>query len=450
MKHQIGDIIGDRFRITEKLGEGNVTTTFAAIDEAQDQTVAIKSLSFSDVKDWKTLELFEREAKTLKQLDHPQIPNYVDYLQIDTPNGDRELCIVQELAEGKSLHQLKCEGWQPSEAEVKSIAEEVLNVLSYIHNLKPPIIHRDIKPHNIIRQKNGKIVLVDFDAIQDRLLGGTTIVGTYGYMAPEQYQGRAQPTSDLYGLGATVLYLLTGKDTAQFFQEKSKIDVSSEISLSPTFANWLEGMLEPAIKNRFNNAQDALEAMQASYEVARPFNSDITLKRTKNSLDIVIPPTGITLLNLMKIGMVILISFVSFPFVVKAILIAIDGAVILALLILFFPGLFFLNGIHFVAQRINWHFRKIILSFNHNNFILQEEWRILGFKYTKYQEGKTSNLKYIKNTEEYYFNYNNNIIKNNSLMLNNGMQVFYLATCRSYLERKWLKEQINDFISNIN
>ena len=136
--------------------------------------------------------------------------------------------LSEEIAEGQSLAELVAAGERFAEAEVKRIATEVLQVLQYIHQLNPPIIHRDVKPQNLIRRQDGRILLVDFGAVQmvyrASTTMGSTVVGTYGYMAPEQFRGQAYPTTDLYGLGATLLNLLTHQNPGDLPQKRLKID----------------------------------------------------------------------------------------------------------------------------------------------------------------------------------------------------------------------------------
>ena len=267
--HQPGDIIAQRYRIIDTLGQGGVGITYATEDVKSGQQVALKVLSLRQMGDWKVLELFEREAKVLAQLNHPAIPRYLDYFQVDTAE-DRAFYIVQQLAEGKSLADLVKNGWRMNESGVRRIATQILEILVYLHDLKPPVIHRDIKPQNLIAGQNAKIFLVDFGAVQDTYRStfakGSTIIGTYGYMAPEQFLGQAVPATDLYALGATVLFLLTHRSPADLPTERLKISFRSRIQISEGFADWLEKMLEPDAEDRFPSAKEALEALKGLRE----------------------------------------------------------------------------------------------------------------------------------------------------------------------------------------
>jgi serine/threonine protein kinase len=265
MAHCIGDIINQRYKILGVLGEGGTGITYSAQDQSTHQTVAIKTLSLRQAEDWKVIELFEREAKTLAQLKHPNIPTYLDYFAVEN-DRDRFFYIVQEQAEGKSLFQWVQEDWRCTEKEVKAIAIQVLNILDYLHSFSTPVIHRDIKPHNLIRRADGQIFLVDFGSVgstyHNTFMRGSTVVGTFGYMAPEQFRGQAVPATDFYGLGATMLFLLTRRSPAELPTQKLKVEFRSRIQLSDTFAEWLEKCLEPAAKDRFESAQDAIASLK--------------------------------------------------------------------------------------------------------------------------------------------------------------------------------------------
>ncbi len=300
---QSGQVIGDRYRIIAPLGQGGMGITYEAEDLTNHQPVAIKALSLRQLSDWKALELFEREAKVLATLNYPAIPKYLDYFQTDT-SSDRRFYLVQELIAGKSLATLVQQGWHTDEAGVKQIALQVLEILNYLHRLNPPVIHRDIKPQNIIRQSDGQLFLVDFGAVQDMyrqtLLKSGTFVGTYGYMPPEQFRGKAYFSSDLYGLGATLLFLLTHRSPADLPQTRMKIDVRDCVQISPQLADWLERMLEPAVEDRFGSAQAAMIALrdgkraiapppESEFVHKQPKGSRIRLKKTNQHLQVHIP-----------------------------------------------------------------------------------------------------------------------------------------------------------------
>jgi serine/threonine protein kinase len=260
-----GSIIAERYQLAELLGSGGSGSTYRATRISDGAEVAIKILSLRHLNDWKQLELFEREAQVLSQLSHPQIPQYLEYFHVDTPSN-RAFYIVQQLAPGKPLTGWVNGGWRGTEAEVRDIASQLLTILQYLHQQSPPLIHRDIKPHNIIRNDDGQVFLVDFGAVQNvyhnTLMKGSTVAGTYGYMAPEQFRGMAVPSSDLYGLGATLLYLLTHRSPADLPQERLKLSFRGHVNIANHFADWLEMILEPDTADRFASASAALQALR--------------------------------------------------------------------------------------------------------------------------------------------------------------------------------------------
>jgi serine/threonine protein kinase len=301
--HQPGDIIAERYRIIETLGQGGNGITYKAEDLKSSEQVALKALSFHHMTDWKQMELFEREAQTLASLNHPGIPKYLDYFQVDT-SEDRGFYIVQQLVVGKSLAELVKNGWRTNEAGVRKIATQVLNILIYLQKLKPPVFHRDIKPQNLIGGKDGKVYLVDFGAVQNTYRStfsyGSTVVGTFGYMAPEQFQGQALPATDLYGLGATLLFLLTHRSPADLPTDRLKISFRKRVQICEQFADWLEKMLEPDAEDRFVSAKAALAALQ------RP---KVVFSKSRQS----IPRKALIAMGIVGITSLICLKFFKYP-----------------------------------------------------------------------------------------------------------------------------------------
>jgi ankyrin repeat protein len=269
--HQLEDIIAQRYSILDTLGQGGSGTTYQAEDLQSGERVALKALSMRHMGDWKAIALFEREAQVLAQLHHPAIPRYLEYFHVDT-DSNRCFYIAQQLAQGQSLFTLVENGWHTSEEEVRHIAIQILEILVYLHGLTPPVIHRDIKPQNIIRRDDGQVFLVDFGAVQNTyhstFARSSTVVGTFGYMAPEQFIGQAVPATDLYGLGATLLFLLTHRSPAELPTDGLKLDFRSRVQISDEFADWLEKMLEPDVEERFSSAKEALAVLQGKQMIA--------------------------------------------------------------------------------------------------------------------------------------------------------------------------------------
>jgi serine/threonine protein kinase len=299
----IGEVLCDRYQIQEQLGKRAGQQTLLARDLTTGELVVVKLLSFGNDFEWEHLKLFEREAETLKALSHPAIPRYLDYLQIDLPTG-KGFALVQTYVEGKSLEEHLKAGRKFTEASVKQLAKALLKILIYLHGLKPSVIHRDIKPSNILltnRSGNrvGNVYLVDFGSVQTLAAteGGTiTVVGTYGYMPPEQFGGRTVPASDLYSLGATLIYLVTGTHPADLPQKDGQIVFEQAANISPGFAYWLRGMVEPSLDRRFHSGTEALQAIkrQPKRDVTdlvanKPAGSKVLLASGADYLQIIIP-----------------------------------------------------------------------------------------------------------------------------------------------------------------
>ncbi|MEG4010730.1 MULTISPECIES: serine/threonine protein kinase [unclassified Microcoleus] len=264
-----GEILADRYQCDRRLGKQAGRQTLLARDLNTQQQVVVKLLSFSSDFNWEDLKLFQREVETLKSLSHPAIPQYLDSFEIDTPNR-KGFALVQTYIEAKSLQEYLSDGRTFSESEVKQLATALLDILAYLHQRQPPVIHRDIKPSNILLKNRsgnsvGEVYLVDFGAVQTLATqqGKTvTVVGTYGYMPPEQFGGRAVPASDLYSLGATLIALITKQHPADLPQQDLQIEFEQFTKLSPAFTNWLKWMTHPSLDRRPASVQIAKEALE--------------------------------------------------------------------------------------------------------------------------------------------------------------------------------------------
>ena len=251
-----------RYQIMEPLGPGGQGNTFRAIDRDTSRNVAVKVLSLRSMKDWKVFDLFEREAKVLQGLDHPGIPHYIDRYGSEA-SGDYFL--VMELVEGRPLRDFLDGDRRLSVEQLRRVFDDLLDILEYLHTLVPPVIHRDIKPANVILRPDGGVSLVDFGGVRRALAAesGSTTVGTFGYMAPEQLYGAATPASDLYALGATMAALLGGVQADQLPHQGLRIDIAT-LGVPPDLVSALQGMLEPEPEARLSSVQSVRSVLRSA------------------------------------------------------------------------------------------------------------------------------------------------------------------------------------------
>ncbi|QYX30919.1 serine/threonine protein kinase [Sphaerospermopsis torques-reginae] len=326
------EILGDRYEVQQQLGKKSARRTFLARDTINNNLVIVKLLAFNSDFEWDDLKLFEREAETLQSLSHPSIPRYLDYFEVKESNY-QGFALVQTYIPAKTLKQYLQTGRKFAENEVQEIAKAVLEILVYFHELHPPVIHRDIKPSNILlgeRSGNsvGKVYLVDFGSVQTVLASETgtrTIVGSYGYMPQEQFGGRTVPASDLYSLGATLIYLITGTQPADLPQKNFRIQFEQVANLSPGLTNWLKKMIEPDLAKRFTSAKTALQALETPEKtditnstIAKPAGSQIRLIEDEEYLETTLPAEGLTLNSLLGIPFMIFWNSMTWLFIVGA------------------------------------------------------------------------------------------------------------------------------------
>jgi serine/threonine protein kinase len=214
---EAGTVLQGRYQIQRLLGGGGMGMVYLAHDQRlANRPCAIKEMVDHFIDQAQRIEAneyFAREADTLAQLKHQAIPAITDRFEL----ANRHY-LVMEYVEGRNLEEeLAARGEPLPEGLVIDIARQLCDVLVYLHGLVPPIIYRDMKPSNVMLNSNGRVVLVDFGIA--RLFKAArkgTMIGTLGFAPPEQYQGMVDPRSDIYSLGATLHYVLTGRDPEKF------------------------------------------------------------------------------------------------------------------------------------------------------------------------------------------------------------------------------------------
>ena len=219
----------------------------------------------------KAQELFEREAKILHQLDHPQIPKFLETI-VEDLQGKTRFFVVQQYISGDNYDKLRNCSYPKGmpEAEVKVFLQNLLPVLDYLHSQHPPILHRDISPDNIIRcNTTGLPKLIDFGAVKQVFHTFSnrpgTVIGKEGYAPPEQRLGTKNltPSCDLYALGATAIDLLRGKTEQSWLSADGEWQWQDQVQsgVSPEFVAILQKLVAPIVNDRFQSAQAVIAAL---------------------------------------------------------------------------------------------------------------------------------------------------------------------------------------------
>lgn len=260
------------FRVLRVIAQTAHSRMYLAEDR-DGRRVALKELMFALVPGVEQLSAFEREAAVLRALAHSQIPAFVRAFQEGTGVGTR-LYLAQEFIEGESLQQ-RVARQRLTEDEAWGLAEQVLEVLHHLHAREPRLVHRDVKPANLILRERGPLALVDFGAVRDlarELTHGSTLVGTFGYMPPEQLGGTVDATSDLYALGATLLHGLTGVPPSELLVDGMELRFEHKLQgVSGELRAFLGRLVARRRTDRFPSAAAALEVIRARGQtVLRP------------------------------------------------------------------------------------------------------------------------------------------------------------------------------------
>jgi tRNA A-37 threonylcarbamoyl transferase component Bud32 len=256
-------LLRGRYLVLQKLAEGGMGAVYLVEDKQLfGRRCVVKEMLpyYSTPAEQQEAEnKFRREAELLANLNHPGIPQVYEYFI-----EQNRYYLVMQFVEGENLEdRLQRLGGPLTEMEVLAYARQLTSVLAYIANVNPPVIHRDIKPANIIlEQVTGQVKLVDFGIAKAQKASGSTQtspMGTIGYAPPEQHQGRTDPRTDVYALGATLHHLVTGRDPTDPQQAPIPFDYPPARQLLPSLSAEIEALLirmvEKDIKRRPTAAQ---------------------------------------------------------------------------------------------------------------------------------------------------------------------------------------------------
>ena len=321
--------LSDRYEFLQSIGQTSDCQHLLATDIQRRQSVAIKSLSLDRNTSVGDICCFEREIHLLESLRHPTIPRYIDSFTLDTADGKGLVLVQAHLPHSQTLQQQMAAGKTYCEAEIKSIARQLLRGLIYLHN--KGLVHRDITPGNIAiapisrkQAKRGQIQVSWSNLSSVQYVASQrpdAIIGTYGYMPVEQVGGQCRCSSDLYSLSATLIHLVAGARPQDLPRDGDKIAFACHPSrLSPSFQQWINWLIEPHTSDRPQSAQQALKALNqlplsmlkrrlkkpvsakpmSIPIVSKPYGQEhlyfTKIKQTEkaNSLQLAIPPAGFT------------------------------------------------------------------------------------------------------------------------------------------------------------
>ncbi len=269
-------LLRDRYRAIKQIGQGGFGRTFLALDEdkpSRPKCVIKQFFPLDQDPDSasKAAELFAQEAVRLDELGkYSQIPELLAYFKQD---GNEYL--IQEFIDGQNLEQELNQDGVFSETKICILINSLIPILQFVHENQ--VIHRDIKPENIIRRSDGEIVLVDFGAakyITKTPLSVTgTVIGSAAYTSPEQARGKAIFASDLYSLGVTCLYLLTGIEPFRLFDDSENDWVWRNFLNTPvsdSLGKILDKLVQPATRKRYQSATEVLQDLNNNCKQTNP------------------------------------------------------------------------------------------------------------------------------------------------------------------------------------
>lgn len=250
----------DSYEIIDRLGSGGQAVTYTA-KKSDGEVVVLKEFVLPSTGGQEvvrnTMTHITKEAQLLQSLDHPQIVKCHGWF-----SSGRRAYLALSLLEGKTLRQVVKDHGPVPEATVRQYAKQMCTLLEYLHSMSPPVVHRDFTPDNLMVNDKGQLFLMDFDVARhlESQTATRTVVGKHNYMPPEQFRGQATAQSDLYALGCTLHWLLTGQDP-------EPITTCHPKQLRPEISETLDAIVSKATtqdaSKRYQNAAEIEDAIAA-------------------------------------------------------------------------------------------------------------------------------------------------------------------------------------------
>lgn len=257
----------DRYQIIEAIGSGGQASTYVALDRSVGETVILKEFVLPvaggrEITE-ESLKHIQAEAKLIQSLHHPKIVKCLDQFC----EGRRAYLVLNHIKGQTLLQHVQASG-PMSENEVVLIALQMCDVIHHLHHNEPPVVHRDITPDNLILQDDGAVVLLDFNVAKelDSFATTQTIVGKPSYVPPEQFRGQANTQSDIYAMGATLFFLLTGRDPEPITVAHPK-DIATGISAE--LDNLISNMTQQKTTDRCQSIEEVRAFIDAHAACSR-------------------------------------------------------------------------------------------------------------------------------------------------------------------------------------
>ncbi len=255
------------YQVLRTLGQGGMGTTYLAwnpegVTTSHPKLLVLKQMNADMAKIAKARELFQREADTLGLLNHPGIPKYYDFFI-----ENKKKYLAMELIHGQDLEKYVYRFGPIAVNQAIEWMMQTCLILDYLHGQNPPLIHRDIKPANLmVRNSNNRIVVLDFGAVKEIGTAPGTRIGAEGYCAPEQERGQPLTQSDLYAIGPTLIFLLTGENPFKFYRQQGRnfrFDVVMVPTITPKLKELIDKVTEPLPRDRYQTAKEVAAALAA-------------------------------------------------------------------------------------------------------------------------------------------------------------------------------------------